>query len=75
MLLPEKADEKLALTITRELAENAEKLGVAIVGGHTEVTPDLDRPMVIGTMLGTVEKERLVFPGRIRPGDKIVLTR
>ena len=50
-------------------------LGVALVGGHTEVTPGLDRPIVVGTMLGEVEKTRLVTTGGARPGDALVLTK
>jgi hydrogenase expression/formation protein HypE len=49
--------------------------GVALVGGHTEVTPGLDRPIVVGTMLGEVEKTRLVTTGGARPGDALVLTK
>ena len=48
---------------------------MALVGGHTEVTPGLDRPIVVGTMLGEVDKARLVTTGGARPGDVLVLTK
>jgi hydrogenase maturation factor len=51
------------------------ELGISLVGGHTEITYGLDRPMVIGQMLGEVEKERLVTSGGAREGDAIVLTK
>jgi hydrogenase maturation factor len=72
ILLPENADEGLLSEIIYEISREAEKLGIAVVGGHTEVTPGLDRPIVVGTMLG--EAERLVKPSP-RPGDAIVMTK
>ncbi|ASJ04654.1 AIR synthase family protein [Thermococcus barossii] len=75
ILLPESADEKVLAGIMRELHESALKLGVAIVGGHTEVTPGLERPIVVGTMLGEVERGKLVTSNGARPGDAIIVTK
>src|SRR6266480_2934245 len=47
----------------------------ALFGGHTEITHGLDRPIVVGTMLGEVAKERLVTTGGARVGDAVVLTK
>jgi len=73
VLLPESADEGLLSQIIDEISREAKKLGVAVVGGHTEVTPGLDRPIVVGTMLG--EAERLVRPDGAKPGDAIIMTK
>ncbi|AHL22609.1 AIR synthase family protein [Thermococcus nautili] len=73
VLLPENANEGLLSEIIDEISREAEKLGVAVVGGHTEVTLGLDRPIVVGTMLG--EAERLVRPDGARPGDAIIMTK
>jgi hydrogenase maturation factor len=51
------------------------ELGVALVGGHTEVTAGLPRPIVVGTMLGEVAKDRLVTTGSARVGDVLLLTK
>lgn len=75
ILLPENADEALLAKIMDELHESAKKLGVAIVGGHTEVTPGLHRPIVVGTMLGEVSEEKLVTSNGAKPGDAIILTK
>ena len=75
VLLPEDSEEGLALRIAGEIEENAGKLGVAVIGGHTEVTPGLKRPIVVGTMLGVAPKEKFVSPERISPGDLIVVTK
>ncbi len=75
ILLPEAADESTLGKIMRELHENAARLGVSIVGGHTEVTPGLNRPVVVGTMMGEVDRERLVTSNGARPGDALIVTK
>jgi hydrogenase maturation factor len=58
-----------------QLAEACEEMEVTLVGGHTEVTYGLDRPVIAGTMLGEVAKDKLVTTGGARVGDAIVLTK
>jgi hydrogenase maturation factor len=45
----------------------------ALVGGHTEVTTAVQRPVLVGHMLGEVECERLVDKASLSPGDRILL--
>ncbi len=75
-LLPEgKTTPELAETIFAQTAQAARSLGIAVIGGHTEVTYGLDRPIVVGHMLGEVSKEKLVTSSGARPGDDIVLVK
>jgi hydrogenase expression/formation protein HypE len=62
-------------TLFEQLRAACEEIDVALVGGHTEVTRGLDRPIVVGTMLGEVAKDRLVTTSGARPGDAIVMTK
>jgi hydrogenase expression/formation protein HypE len=76
VLLPEgDSDEALVEEILRQMHDACGELGVSLVGGHTEITYGLHRPMVIGQMLGEVEKDRLVTSGGAKVGDAIVLTK
>lgn len=75
ILLPENADENLLKEIMEDMHRSAEKLGISIVGGHTEVTIGLNRPIVIGTMLGEVKREKLVRSNGAKAGDAIILTK
>lgn len=76
ILLPEKRTDKgLVEDIFDQLADACKRLGIAICGGHTEVTSGIDRPIVIGQMLGTVRKERIVRSSGARVGDHIILTK
>ncbi len=75
ILLPESATPQLAESIFGQIASTCEALGIELVGGHTEITHRLQRPIVSGALLGEVERERLVRPGGARPGDCVILSR
>jgi len=76
ILLPEgEADARLVEEIFSQLSRAARSLGIAIVGGHTEVTYNLDRPIVVGHLLGEVEKEHLITSAGARVGDDILLVK
>ena len=76
VLLPEgAATEATVERLFADLGEACAELGVALIGGHTEVTAGLPRAIVSGCMLGEVEKDRLVTTGGARPGDTLLLTK
>jgi hydrogenase maturation factor len=58
-----------------ELHDACEELDVALVGGHTEIAHGLERPLIAGTMLGEVAKDKLVTTGGARVGDAVVMTK
>jgi len=62
-------------TIFDQIAGACHELDVALVGGHTEITHGLDRPIVVGCMLGEVTPDRLVRPDGARPGDVLLVTK
>jgi hydrogenase expression/formation protein HypE len=76
LLLPEgKTTPALVERIGQQLFDACAEIGVTLVGGHTEITHGLDRPILIGTLLGEVAREKLVTPRGVRPGDRILLTK
>jgi hydrogenase maturation factor len=76
LLLPEAhTDAALVDTIFDQIAGACAELGVELVGGHTEITYGIDRPIVIGCMLGEVASEQLVRPDEARPGDVLLITK
>lgn len=72
LLLPS-PDEDLLDTITAQLDAEADRLGMAIVGGHTETVAGLDRPLVSLTCMGRAQ--RFVPSDGAKPGDRILLTK
>jgi hydrogenase maturation factor len=75
ILLPVGSDEHLAEVIIKQISKAAKDLGVAITGGHTEVTPGIDHPIVVGDMHGVLEGNKVVRTSGARAGDAIVLTK
>ncbi len=76
LLLPEgKTNAKLATQIFRDIIKSTQKLNITLCGGHTEISYKIDRPIVIGHMLGEVEKETLVLKTNAKPGDDLLLTK
>ena len=73
ILLPEGADEHVLSEIMSDLSRASEHIGVSIVGGHTEVTKGLDRPIVITTAF-TFAKDFVSSSG-CKEGDKIFMTK
>ncbi len=75
VLLPEGCPAGLPGEILAQMAAACDALEVEIVGGHTEMTYRLDRPIICGAMFGEVERDRLVTGGRASPGDAVILTK
>ncbi len=75
LLVPERFSEDDAEAVYTQILEACNAMEVALVGGHSEVTYGLDRPIVVGTMLGTVEEGQMVTTGGAQEGDSIVMTK
>ena len=76
LLLPEGATHaELIEEIFSDILAACRELGVTLCGGHTEITHDLARPIVVGQMLGEVAKDQLLRKDSLQPGDVILLTR
>jgi len=75
IMLPENADRKLVETISTQMNAASKDLGIAIVGGHCEITPGLTNPIVVGCTMGLTEKGRYVTAGGAKPRDKLILTK
>ncbi len=72
-LLPEGTPEEAVERLFEELRGACEEIKVALVGGHTEVTAGLDRPVLVGCLLGTVPRESMLHTAGARVGDAILL--
>jgi hydrogenase maturation factor len=76
LLLPAgKTDAGLVDRIFEQMARACAQLDVTLAGGHTEITYGLDRPVVVGHMLGEVAPDRFVATAGVRVGDDILLTK
>jgi hydrogenase maturation factor len=75
LLLPEsRTTTALARQIFQDILRACRGLGITLCGGHTEITAGLDRPIVVGHMLGQVVKSKLIRKEKQQPGDLVILT-
>jgi len=75
LLLPTGIRSTQLKKITTQIDEAAKKLGVAVVGGHSEVTLGIDRPILVTTALGEIPREKFVRTSGAKIGDSIILTK
>ena len=75
IILPEKSTAAEAEKIFEQVLSACRSLEIALVGGHTEISRDLSRPIVVGCMLAEAEEGTIITTSGARPGDDIVLTR
>ncbi|MDH5450098.1 MAG: AIR synthase family protein [Candidatus Bathyarchaeota archaeon] len=75
MLLPQDFNSEQLNRITQQMNKAAKKLDVAIIGGHTEVTSSVNRPVVVATAIGEAEKEGFVRTSGAEIGDCIIVTK
>lgn len=75
ILLPPGTPASVAMTIAREIDGACRALGIAVTGGHTEVTDAVTRPIVAGDMQGLLVGRRVVTAAGARPGDRLLLTK
>jgi len=75
ILLPEDSGETIVETICKQIDSAARKLGMAVIGGHSEVTPELNRPVIVGCAMGVTEPGRYVTSSGSKAGNKLILTK
>ncbi len=76
LLLPEDTTTpEMVRDIMTQLTQACETFDIALCGGHTEVTPAVTQPVVIGQMMGVAAKESLFTSADARVGDALILTK
>ncbi|MCP4897649.1 MAG: HAD-IA family hydrolase [bacterium] len=74
LLSSAEASEDRVEALLGQIRHECDRIGVAVIGGHTEVTDAIDHSIVVGTMMGKVGA-RLITTGGIEVGDRIGLVR
>lgn len=73
VLLPTDSGEAQARQVMDDLRHSCAQHGVSLIGGHTEISPSVNQPIVTGCMIGEVDKDRLVTSSGAKPGDMLLL--
>jgi HAD superfamily hydrolase (TIGR01509 family) len=59
----------------QELSSESRRQGLVLCGGHTEITDAVLRPVIAGTVAGTVRRGSLIQKSRMRRGDHLLMTK
>lgn len=66
---------RLVEEISQQVFTACRQIEVSVIGGHSEITAAVNQPVIVGTMIGEVERERLVTARGAMPGDILLLTK
>jgi hydrogenase expression/formation protein HypE len=72
-LFPKRTSKDEINFLIKEISSTARDLGITVTGGHTEITPKLDRPIIVVTCFGTGDK--FLTASMARKGDAILMTK
>jgi hydrogenase expression/formation protein HypE len=72
ILLPSGSTEAMVRDVFVSMRDGLAHVGASLVGGHTEVTPAVTQPLVVGQFLGIAEDGKFVTTGGMRPRDVLL---
>jgi len=76
LLLPEgRTTPEMVEGIMGQIYAACRELNISVIGGHSEITYGLDRPIIVGSLIGEVPRNELITPKGARPGDRLLLTK
>lgn len=75
VLLPPHIREIKIRELMQEIETCCQELNIQVVGGHTEVTDAVNRPVLSVTGIGKVKKDRMLPTKGAKPGQDIVITK
>ena len=76
LMLPPGTEDAVLENIWLGVHQECEKLGIAIVGGHTGIYPGIAYPLNGGcTIIGLGTKDQLTPPSNARVGDRVIMTK
>lgn len=75
LLLPEEFEEGNLKKIMQDTNKACEELNIQVMGGHTEVTNAVNKPVVSITGIGKAKEDQLVLTGKAEVGQDIILTK
>ena len=75
VLLPPESDEPMLEEIMAGSLRAAEERGIEILGGHTEVTDAVTKPLISAAVIGKTKGRKLLATGDANAGQDVVMTK
>ena len=74
-MLPPRTEEKELQKIMEDMENTCEKLDMEVIGGHTEVTDVVNRPVLSVTGVGKMKRQDALFEKKLEAGQDLVVTK
>lgn len=74
-LLPPSITEAEIATIMHDIYTSANEVGIAVLGGHTEITDAVNKPIISCTVVGKTSNKKFISSGGAKVGDSVILTK
>ena len=77
-LAMQSSDQEIARDVAKGLYEGAKQANISIIGGETACLPDIIKGIknrgfdLAGTLIGIVDKDKIITGEKIQPGDKLI---
>lgn len=75
VLLPQGSGEEDLTEIMEGAMKAAEELGIEILGGHTEVTDAVCKPIVSAAVIGKSRARKVIMTGGAKVGQDVIMTK
>lgn len=75
LLLPPNTGDDTLKVLMESIHSAAEKIGIEVLGGHSEVTPAVIKPVISSTAIGIARKHEYVTSSGAKPGDDVIVTK
>ena len=75
LLLPVGSNEKILKDLMKGIHEAANDIGIEVLGGHSEITPAVTKPVISATAIGVTSKDKIVTSSGAKTGDDVIVTK
>ncbi|MGQ9478887.1 MAG: AIR synthase family protein [Thermoproteota archaeon] len=73
LIVPPHTEVSTIGRIMRQASAEAKRLGISIIGGHTEYSSIVKSPVFVGTAIGWTRQKKIISSSNAKPGDDIVI--
>lgn len=75
LLLPPDSDEDTLKALMESIHSAAGRIGIEVLGGHSEITSAVLKPVISSTAIGIARKGEFVTSSGAKPGDDVIVTK